>query len=519
MRPDEIAELLPYLTDEERVEVETILTADQKSTIWRPLPGPQAEAFHCQADVTGYGGAGGGGKTDLLCGLITTVHKRAVIFRREKAQTERIVQRLTEMLGTTMGLNSQKGIWKLPEGRLLELAGLDNEGDEMRWQGRDHDLKAYDEVTEMREAQVRFTMGWKRSADPKVRSRVVMTFNPPQTAEGQWVIKYFGPWLQENHPNPARPGELRWFTTIGDDNDVEVPDCRPFIIEGGERVYDFNPKRYRKEDIIEPESRTFIPSRVSDNPYYMATGYVKTLQVLPEPLRSKLLHGDFKAGMEDDPWQVIPTAWVDAAQKRWTAKNPKGPMDSMGVDVARGGRDKTIISRRHGPWYDLLLPMPGTAEPDGPTTASYVIAARRDKSPVHIDIVGWGAAPYDFLVENQVQTVGVNGQNATEERTDDEASLGFYNTRALLWWRMREALDPDAKIQIALPPDPELKSDLCAPRWKVRSGTILIEDKGEIRKRIGRSPDRGDAVVMARIDTLKRDAGKRRVSLPKLGAV
>jgi len=51
---------------------------------------------------------------------------------------------------------------------------------------------------------------------------------------------------------------------------------------------------------------------------------------------------------------------------------------------------------------------------------------------------------------------------------------------------------------IALPPDPELVSDLCAPRWKLTARGIQVESKDEIIKRLGRSPDCGDAVVMAK---------------------
>ena len=66
MRPAEILELLPYMTPEEREVVQDILAADE--TPWRPLPGPQTLAFDSQADIVGYGGAAGGGKTDLACG-------------------------------------------------------------------------------------------------------------------------------------------------------------------------------------------------------------------------------------------------------------------------------------------------------------------------------------------------------------------------------------------------------------------------------------------------------------------
>ena len=63
---------------------------------------------------------------------------------------------------------------------------------------------------------------------------------------------------------------------------------------------------------------------------------------------------------------------------------------------------------------------------------------------------------------------------------------------------MREALDPAGNPTLALPPDDELIGDLTAPRIKyTSSGKIGVEPKDEIRKRLGRSPDSGDALAMA----------------------
>jgi hypothetical protein len=86
---------------------------------------------------------------------------------------------------------------------------------------------------------------------------------------------------------------------------------------------------------------------------------------LPEPLRSQMLNGDFKAGMVDDEWQVIPTAWVDAAMARWKPKDVLPEQDSLGVDVARGGKDETVIAPRYGNWYAELDCHEGKKTPDG----------------------------------------------------------------------------------------------------------------------------------------------------------
>lgn len=493
--PSEIELLLQYLTPEEQAELDTLLTHD--APVWLPLPGPQSDAYWTEADIIGYGGAAGGGKSDLVAGRILTKHKRCLVIRREKAQCEGIIQRLTQILDSSDGFNSQKAIWRIPSERqpLVEFGGLDNPGDERRWQGRPHDLKAFDEVTEMREHQVRFIMGWMRSEDPNVKPQVLMTFNPPTTAEGRWVLEFFAPWLDRKHPNPAKPGELRWFTTIAG-KDEEVPDSRPFVLVEGERVYDFNPKAFKPEDIVQPKSRTFIPARLTDNPYYMATGYMATLQALPEPLRSQMLYGDFHAGIEDDPWQVIPTRWIELAQERWKKRERKPRMDSLGVDVARGGKDKTVIARRHEHWFDELLCYPGTDTPDGPTVAGLVLGALRNRAPIHIDVIGVGSSPYDFLRTGGHQIVGVN---VSEKATgfDKSGRLGFINQRSEDWWRMREALDPSNNMAIELPPDKELLADLCAPKWTLQGAKIKVESREEIYERIKRSPDRASAVLLA----------------------
>lgn len=513
MNSADILAALPYLTAEERAEVDRIL-AEADSVIWKPLAGPQSLAYESMADIIGYGGAAGGGKTDLAAGRILTRHERALFMRREKAQTEGVIQRLTEILGNTDGFNSQKSIWRIPGRALCEFGGLDNEGDERRWQGRPHDLKVFDEVTEMREKQVRFIMGWTRSANAKLRAQVLMTFNPPTTVEGRWVIGFFGPWLDKTHPlYPTPPGQLRYAAMLPDgqggsrdqwtDSDGAPLTGQPFVLVEGRVTYDFDPSAYKPEQIIVPKSRTFIPARLTDNPYYMASGYMSTLQSLPEPLRSQMLYGDFKAGISDDPWQVIPTAWVEAAQARWARPVKLAPMDSMGVDVARGGKDKTTIARRHGWWFDEPLVYPGTDTPDGPTVAGLTITAKRDDAPIHIDVIGVGSSPYDFLNSNGQQVLGVNVSEKAHG-TDQSGRLRFMNQRSELWWRFREALDPANNTGLALPPSKDLARELCAPKWKVSGFVIQVESREDIVKRIGNSPDLASAYILGLMDTPKR---------------
>jgi hypothetical protein len=509
--PAALDRLLARANPQERAEIAALTEGDAQASPWRAQPGAQMLALESEAHITGYGGAAGGGKSDLIAGLALTRHTRSLILRRQKVQTNGIIQRLGEMLGSYQGFNRARYDWRIPVGdslRLIEFGGLDKPDDHHKFQGRPHDLLAFDEVTELREAQVRFMMGWARTSDPAQRARVLMTFNPPTSAQGRWVLAFFAPWLDDQHPNPAEPGELRWFSTIRD-REIELPGPEPFVLFRGAPLHDFDPDDFGPEKIVTPRSRTFVPSRVTDNIFYMRTGYIDTLQAMPEPLRSQMLNGDFAAGVEDDAWQAMPTAWIDAAMARWRPREAgaKGEMDSMGVDVAVGGRDSFVIICRHGAWFDTPIRIPGVDIPQvegGPVTAGHVIRHRRDRAVVHVDVIGWGLTTANFLTENEVQTVAINAANSSPTGSAD-GRLKFANVRAEMVWRMREALDPAGADPIALPQDAALRADLAAYQWTITPRGILVRSKDEMKAVLGRSPDVGDAACLANFRTMKTE--------------
>jgi hypothetical protein len=230
--------------------------------------------------------------------------------------------------------------------------------------------------------------------------------------------------------------------------------------------------------------------------------------------------------LKDDAWQVIPTEWVLAAQKRGQeGHRPDGAMRSCGVDVAWGGSNQTVIAPLYGVWFDELIVYPGSATPDGPTTAKYVTDVVKDDTPIFIDAVGYGASAYDSLVglaqtadedTIPVNVTPVNAGEATKAR-DLSGRYQFFNVRAEMYWRLREALDPESGENIALPPDRELRVDLCAPRYRVQSGKYIIEEKKEIVKRTGRSPDRADAVALAWYGAFNRPIAPFRIARTKRG--
>jgi len=493
------------LANTDRAELSSLLL--QAQGLWIPLVGsPQRQAWDSKADVVLYGGAAGGGKSDLAIGLMLTQHQRTLYIRKEGKQLQPVYDRVTEILGHREGFNSQSGIWRLPDARQGQFGGVLKPGDETSYQGNARDLLVLDEVANIPRFQALFLMGWVRSTDPHQRCRTLMCSNPPTDPEGEWLIEYFAPWLKKNYHRPAQAGELRWFAAING-KDTEVPDNKSFIWQPERklRIYNYPPTTPVLE-IITPQSRTFIPSKISDNPFLMNTGYKSTLQSLPEPLRSQMLYGDFQAGREDSSRQVIPSSWVERAMERWEKKRDPGVMKSMGVDVSRGGRDPSIIAMLYeDDWFAELIELPGHAVPDGPTLGTEVLLNRRDGAPIHVDAIGVGSSVVDFLVQQDVQVHPHTGSEGCEAR-DSTGVFRFKNLRAYIYWMLRQALDPSNRNHwIALCPDDMLKADLCAPTFSVLDGNVIkMLPKDQLIEKLGRSTDKGDTVAMTWIQTPKR---------------
>jgi hypothetical protein len=463
---------------------------------WVPNPGPQSDAYYSPADILLYGGQGGGGKSDLGLGLaFAGPHRRALVMRRKYVNLGGLIDRAKQIHGGGKGFSGATPPRFRLADRLVEFGANQRLGDEQGWQGIPFDLKVFDEAAQFLEPQVRFHLGWLRSAEPPggadeqpVRIRALLASNPPLDATGDWIVGFFRPWLDVTHPKPAKHGELRWFVTAPDGSDLEVDSPTPTEIGGRKLI---------------PLSRTFIPAALADNPFLINTGYQAVLDGLPEPLRSAVRDGNFMATRKDSDWQVIPTQWVIEAEARW---RPDGhgnrTMTAMAFDPAGGGKDAAELCWRYGGWYAAVVTTKGPETADGSAAAGKIIMHRRDNAPVVVDVGGgYGGAVTLRLDDNGIEHAAFNGANKSTGKTVD-GKLGFVNKRAEAWWRFREALDPDQKggSAIALPHDPELRADLTAPTYTVvpmgNWSGIRIELKDDIRDRIGRSPGKGDAVVM-----------------------
>lgn len=486
---DEILAKLKELPAVQMAKLAKETMAATKDLIWCPNPGPQTNAYYCQADELFFGGSAGGGKSDLMIGLALNTHKRSLILRRTNKEASKISQRMIEIVGNKVGYNGQDDVWNRPDGKTIEMGGCQHEDDKQKYKGFRRDLIGFDEVSDFSLSQYLFITTWSGSAHPNQRSRIIAAGNPPTRPEGLWVIKRWAAWIDPNHHRPAQDGELRWYMQMveGEQAGMEIE------VEGPG-------PHFNGKEMVRATSRSFIRARLSDNPDLAATNYDARLASLPEAMRLAYREGRFDVAIKDDLWQCIPSQWIYDAQRRWTKDAPHMiPMCAIGVDVAQGGADNNVISRRHDWWFDELITVPGVETPLGTEIAGLIVANRRDSAFVVVDMGGgYGGVPFTTLKQNGIDVVAYKGSEGSTKRTEDK-QLGFANRRSEAYWKFREALDPSQPggSPLALPDDPELVADLTAPTYEMSSRGIKVEPKEDVVKRLGRSPDKADAVIMA----------------------
>lgn len=208
---------------------------------------------------------------------------------------------------------------------------------------------------------------------------------------------------------------------------------------------------------------------------------------------------------------LVPLEWIEAAQERWkTAKrNPSQPL-RLGVDVAGMGRDSSSFCHRHGDYVEKfdLIQSGGVANhmQVAGLTKTKLEAATNTFNGVYpqafVDTIGEGAGVYSRLQELEIK--GVFSVKAGEAAKDGlgnpyKDATGVYtfkNMRSYLYWAVRDWLNPRNGAKAMLPPGPDYRG-LTDLKWNMRSdGSIELESKDELKKRIGKSPDEEDSLAI-----------------------
>lgn len=201
---------------------------------------------------------------------------------------------------------------------------------------------------------------------------------------------------------------------------------------------------------------------------------------------------DFTAAGEN---QLISIADVEQACSRHAREDQWSwaPV-IIGVDPARFGDDASCIAVRQGIKVHRVERHYGLDSVQLATKVANRINEFGAKA-CFIDS-GMGTGVIDRLIHLGFDVTEVNfGSKASEPR--------YKNRRAEMWWKLREGV-----LQgLCLPPqDTMLKQDLATPTYEITdSNQIKIEDKDEIKKRLLRSPDSGDALALTYAEPVAAD--------------
>jgi phage terminase large subunit-like protein len=183
---------------------------------------------------------------------------------------------------------------------------------------------------------------------------------------------------------------------------------------------------------------------------------------------------------------LFPLSMLEAAINR---EVPASEDTVMGVDVARSlNGDANCVSLCRG--GRVTIP-PLWREPDAMKTVARVahLVAQTGPKRVRVDETGIGAGVVDRLRQMGYAVEGVNFGSAAND------PKRFKNKRCELYWSLREGLEQG---KVSLPDDEDLVADLSALRFDFdAAGRIVLESKDDVRRRLGRSPDRADALVLS----------------------
>jgi hypothetical protein len=204
---------------------------------------------------------------------------------------------------------------------------------------------------------------------------------------------------------------------------------------------------------------------------------------------------------------LIKRAWCEVAVAKYDIPAYRVGKRAFGVDVANSpAGDKAALADGIGACLLSVESFPcADANELGADVVDRSRATRPHVLPQHIgiDSVGVGAGTVNEAKRLGVRVQALNGGAKAVPIADDDMDIEAgqqrvrnaekcNNLRASMHWQMREDL---RRGKLALPDDPELIADLVTPRWWTQGGKIYVEAKEDIKVRLGRSPDKGDAAV------------------------
>ncbi len=199
---------------------------------------------------------------------------------------------------------------------------------------------------------------------------------------------------------------------------------------------------------------------------------------------------------------VVSIGAIELAKERWLDTKPEGTL-RIGVDVARFGDDSSVAQPVRGLFtfeprsvngYDTIQVAGMVLE----IVRDEKIRPKGERAEIFIDAGGgYGGGVADqlrYVIEEDPElSVAVSVVEVHPSSSSDDPQYDL--KRDELWFGIRDFLDEGG----TLPDHDELEGDILAPVYDFtrRGSRIKVESKDEIKKRLGRSPDFGDALALA----------------------
>lgn len=239
----------------------------------------------------------------------------------------------------------------------------------------------------------------------------------------------------------------------------------------------------------------YVPATKEDNPH-LDPEYKASLEHMKEvdPIGyQRFVLGDWDVA--DDPEQLITWEMVAEAFDLPVLEGKQ----SLGVDVARYGGDRSVIARKQGnAIVDVEVFVGRTVDQVADLAQARILELSVEPKLVGVDSVGLGAGVVDILVSRGLNVTEVKSGGRAEDF--EVSAFDFKNLRSQMWHYFRELLRRK-DISLARVPQryrQELLEDLTSPKYWINADRVLeVEGKDKIRKRLGRSTDVGDAVIYA----------------------
>lgn len=241
----------------------------------------------------------------------------------------------------------------------------------------------------------------------------------------------------------------------------------------------------------ERDNSIMVHANYTDNPFcpQIIIDEAEEMKIKDNDKYKHVFLGDFVNNISD---RLFSHSDIDSAMNRL---GDKSGATVLGVDVARFGADSSVHCVREGlQVHDFEMREKQSTVQTSNWTAHKYNKVKADGAI--IDTIGVGAGVFDNMLNQGFYCVDGNFGFMADDKDR------FSNKRAECYFRLKDALDRG----LALPKDDGLMEELLAISYFYReTGKVQIQAKDNIKKELGRSPDKADALALTFFTTIYKD--------------